>query len=361
MSRRGITLLVAAGLALILGVLASVMPVPYVILVPGPPTDTLGAVPGGKDPVISVTGAKTYDSGGQLYLTTVGVEPGPCDAHPSLWQAMRAWFDSHEAVEPHQVICPPDQSSQSVQAQNANEMTQSQRDAMTAALLYLGYQPVTRQVILASVTSDAPSAKVLQAGDIVLAVDGKPVHSPEDLRAVVGKTPIGGPITVAVDRNGKKLVVHTTVTQDPSTHRPLLGVELDQNATFAKVEVKIGIDPNDVGGPSAGLMFTLGIIDKMTPGGLTGGKTIAGTGTIDGFGQVGPIGGIQQKIAAVSGYGPSNAPRVHASYFLAPASECADAVAAAPSSLVVIRVDTLSTAVAALKSIKAGRTDYPRC
>lgn len=362
MSRRGLTLLVAAGLALILGVLAAVLPVPYVILVPGPPTDTLGAVPGSTRPVVSVTGAKTYDdNGGHLYLTTVGVFPGPCDAHPSLWRALGAWFDSHEAVEPHQIICPPDQSSQAVEAQNADEMSQSQRDAITAALLYLGYKPVSTEVILASVSPGAPSAKVLQAGDIVLAVDGKPVRSPADLRALVGATAVGGPITVTVERGGVTKVLNTTTTSDPSTHRPLLGVQLDQNAKFKNVDVKIGIDPNDVGGPSAGLMFTLGIIDKMTPGGLTGGRTIAGTGTIDGFGEVGPIGGIQQKIAAVTGFAPPDAPRVHASYFLAPASECADAKAAAPSSLILIRVDSLATAVAALKAIKAGQTDFPRC
>jgi len=165
MSRRGITLLTAAGLALILGVLMFVLPVPYVILVPGPPTDTLGAVPKSTDPVISVTGAQTYDGGGHLYLTTVGVFPGPCSSHPTLFRALRAWFDSHEAVEPHQVICPPDQSSDAVQQENANEMTQSQRDAMTAALLYLGYKPRSLQVILASVSPSAPSAKVLRAGD----------------------------------------------------------------------------------------------------------------------------------------------------------------------------------------------------
>jgi Lon-like protease len=85
MSRRGITLLTAAGLALVLGVLAALLPVPYVILLPGPATDTLGPVPGSSTNVISVDGAKTYDGGGHLYLTTVGVEPGPCSAHPSLW------------------------------------------------------------------------------------------------------------------------------------------------------------------------------------------------------------------------------------------------------------------------------------
>src|SRR5436853_5917404 len=119
MSRRGITLVTAAGIALILGVLAALLPVPYVVLVPGPPTDTLGAVPGTHRPVISVDGARTYDAGGHLYLTTVDVVPGPCDEQPSLWQAISGWFDSHDAVEPHQLICPPDQSSQSVQAENA--------------------------------------------------------------------------------------------------------------------------------------------------------------------------------------------------------------------------------------------------
>src|SRR5437016_4945249 len=99
MSRRGITLLAAGGLALVFVVLAFVLPVPYVILVPGPPTDTLGNVPGRSAPVISVTGARTYDAGGHLYLTTVGVVPGPCDAHPTLIRAMKAWFNSHQAVE----------------------------------------------------------------------------------------------------------------------------------------------------------------------------------------------------------------------------------------------------------------------
>jgi len=361
MSRRGVTLLVAAGIALVLGVLAAVMPVPYVILLPGPPTDTLGAVPGGTQPVISVNGAKAYNSGGHLYLTTVGVFPGPCSDHPNLLRAMQAWFDHYEAVEPHQVICPPDQSSQSVAAENADEMTRSQRDAMTAALLYLGFKPVSRQVIFTSISPTAPAYKVLRAGDIAVAINGKPIHSADDLRRLIGSTPVGGPITVTVKRGGTTVNVHTTTTSDPSTHRTLLGVELDQTATFTDVDVKIGIDPNDVGGPSAGLMFTLGIIDKLTPGGLTGGRTIAGTGTIDGFGQVGPIGGIQQKIAAVTGHGPGGAPVVDASYFLAPASECADAVAAAPSSLVVVKVDTLATAVAALKAIKAGNTNFPRC
>jgi PDZ domain-containing protein len=117
--------------------------------------------------------------------------------------------------------------------------------------------------------------------------------------------------------------------------------------------VSIGIDPNIVGGPSAGTALALGIIDKLTPGGLTGGRTIAGTGTVDGYGTVGPIGGMQQKIAA--------AVKAGASVFFAPASECSEAKSAAPSSLTLIKVDTLSTVVKALEAIKSGSTDFPHC
>ena len=358
MSRRGITLLTAGAIAVILGVLAAILPVPYVVLVPGPPTDTLGNV--GSTPVISVTGMKTYGTGGHLYLTTVGVIPASCEHDPTLSQAIRAWFDSHQAVQPKQAICPPDQSSQQVQQQNANEMSQSQSDAQTAALLYLGVKPTALQLVVGDVTPGTPAATVLQAGDTIIAVDHTAVTGPEQLHNLIGAHRVGTTLTITIDRGGHKQDVEVkTVTASDGSGRPMIGITLDQHATFSTVHVRIGIDPNSVGGPSAGLMFTLGIIDKLTPGGITGGKTIAGTGTIDGFGTVGPIGGIQQKIAAATGHGP--APRVHASYFLAPASECSDARAAAPKGLVLVRVDTLRTAVAALKAIAAGSDNFPHC
>src|SRR4051794_24687481 len=143
MSRRGFTLALAGALAVVLGILMSVLPVPYVVLVPGPVTDTLGAI-GTKDApvqVVSATGAKTYPTQGHLFLTTVGVVPGDCNAHPTLWQALRAWWHEDEAVQPHQAVCPPGDSAAQVQQENEREMSQSQRDAITAALLQLGYKP----------------------------------------------------------------------------------------------------------------------------------------------------------------------------------------------------------------------------
>ena len=351
MSRRGITLLTAAGLVVLLGLLAALLPVPYVVLVPGPVTDTLGTI--GNTEVISVTGAKTYDTGGHLYLTTVGVIPGSCDKDPTLQDALRAWFDKHDAVQPKQVICPPGQSSQSVAAQNAGEMSRSQQDAVTAALLYLHYKPTSLHIAVGDITPKTPAASVLTEGDLILAVDGTPVTTPDELRTRIRSHAPGQALTLTVQHNHLTQTVHTTVISDPDTHQSIVGFTPDQLATFANVNVHIGIDPQAVGGPSAGLMFTLGIVDKLTPGPLAGGRTVAGTGTIDGFGLVGPIGGIQQKIAAAVHAG--------ATVFLAPAGECSDARSAAPKSLLLVRVDTLKTAVTALQEIAAGRTDFPHC
>lgn len=353
MSRRGVTFAVAALSTVVLAVLAAVLPVPYVVLVPGPVTDTLGTVPGGTKPVVSVTHGQSYPTDGHLYLTTVGVVPGSCDAHPTLLQALRAWFDSTEAVQPHQVLCPPGESSAAVQRQNERDMARSQQDAVTAALLQLGYHPATRRILVGSVTDGSPAANVLRAGDAIFAVNGDAVTSATRLRALIGAHPVGTALTVTIRRGGHQRDVTIRTIAEPSTGRPIIGITPDLHATFTKPRVTIGIDPAEVGGPSAGLAFSLGVVDKLTRGSLTGGRTVAGTGTIDGFGNVGPIGGIQQKIAA--------AVRAGATVFLAPAGDCADAVTAAPSSLTLVKVDTLATALHALAAIRAGSSDFPRC
>jgi Lon-like protease len=342
-------LLTAGVAATILVALAWVLPVPYVVLVPGPVTDTLGRV--GSTEVISVTGAQTYDDSGHLYLTTVGVIPGSCDKNPTLEDAMRAWFDRHQAVQPKQAICPPGESSQSVAQQNADDMTQSQQDAVTAALLYLHYKPVTQQISVGDISATAPAAAVLRDGDLILSIDETAVTGLDQLHTLINARPAGSTLTIAIDRHGRHIDVRAKTYSDSG--RTLVGFTPDLHATFTGVEVKIGIDPNSVGGPSAGLAFTLGIIDKLTPGSLSGGRTVAATGTIDGFGHVGEIGGIQQKVAGATRRG--------ATVFLAPAGECAQARAAAPKSLVLVKVDTLTTAVKALQSIAAGRTDFPSC
>jgi Lon-like protease len=355
MSRRGLTLALTAVLVVVLGILTSVLPVPYVVLVPGPVTDTLGTI--GRSPrvpVVSATGTQTYPTQGHLFLTTVGIVPGQCDAHPTLWQALRAWWRKDEAVQPHQALCPPGDTPQQVQKENEREMSQSQRDAVTAALLELGYKPATQHIIVGDVSSGMPAEKVLEQGDVVNTIDDKAVTDVAKLHELINARAPGSVLSIGITRDGKQRTVQVrTVRSTDGSNRPLIGITPDLSATFGKVNVKIGLNPADVGGPSAGLAFTLGIIDKLTPGSLTGGRTVAGTGTIDAFGTVGPIGGIQQKIAG--------AVKAGATVFLAPASECEDAASVAPKSLTLVKVDTLKTAVTSLKAIAAGSTAFSHC
>src|SRR3954447_15928110 len=206
MSRRGLTLSLAAGLVVLLGILTSVLPVPYVVLVPGPVTDTLGSI--GSTPLVAATGAQTYPTQGHLYLTTVGVVPGDCDAHLTLWQALRAWWHEDEAVQPHQALCPPGDSAQQVQQENQREMSQSQRDAITAALLQLGYKPVHSHVIVGDLSPGLPAEKVLRAGDVLDTIDGKAVTSVASLHQLVDARPVGSNLTIGITRNGKAQTVH---------------------------------------------------------------------------------------------------------------------------------------------------------
>jgi PDZ domain-containing protein len=361
MNRRSLTFGVAAVLLLAMLVLIARLPVPYVILVPGPVTDTLGQVPatdtangrpGGEVIRISGSNAHVQATTGHLYLTTVGLLPGSCSDDPTVWQAIKAWFDSTQTVEPKQVQCPPGESSAAVQEQGVEEMTQSQISAVYAALVELGHHPAGNRVVVLSIASGSPAAQQLQPGDLLLSADGTRIRTPQQLVDLIQAARPGSDVSLAVERDGARTSVRVATTRGPNG-KARLGISIASRPYFPGIDVTIGIDPNVIGGPSAGTALALGIIDKLTPGGLTGGRTIAGTGTIDRQGRIGPIGGIQQKVAAAVSAG--------ATVFFAPASECADAKAAAPSSLTLVSVTTLKGAVAALEAIKAGSSAFPHC
>src|SRR3954470_14962676 len=214
MSRRGLTLTLTAVLVVVLGILMSVLPVPYVVLVPGPVTDTLGSIR--STPVVSATGTKTYPTQGHLYLTTVGVVPGDCDSHLTLWQALRAWWHDDEAVQPHQALCPPGEAAQEVQQENQREMTQSQRDAVTAALLQLGYKPTHQHIIVGDLSAGLPAEKVLKQGDVLNTISGKPVTGVASLHQLINAQPVGSDLAIGITRNGTAKMVHvrTVRSQD---------------------------------------------------------------------------------------------------------------------------------------------------
>jgi PDZ domain-containing protein len=358
MTRRGMTFAIAGVLFFAMLIIAAKLPVPYVVLVPGPVTDTLGqttagdSITGKPGDVIEISGAKVQPTTGHLYMTTVGLIPGDCNDHPTLWDAMKAWFSSSEAVEPHQVQCPPGQSSAAVNEQGVNDMTQAQSDAVYAALTELGYHSTGNAVFIGSVMPGVPAASVLKPNDEIISVNGTAITGTQQLISLVQDVAPNGTVTLVVERAGKDQTVQARTTRG-GDGKARLGIDIESRSTFNGINVSIGIDPNVIEGPSAGTALALGIIDKLTPGGITGGRTIAGTGTIDRSGKVGPIGGIQQKIAAAVSAG--------ASVFFAPASECADAKAVAPSSLKLVSITTLHGAVLALQAIKNGSDDYPTC
>ncbi|GGK17137.1 hypothetical protein GCM10010124_07100 [Pilimelia terevasa] len=324
--------------AILVGVLLAGLlsaPVPYVILGAGPTVNTVGDADG--KPVIEVSGVPTSASAGQLRLTTVGVQ-----GRTDLIAAIAAWFDDREAVVPRELIYPPGRDEKEVDKQNAEEFTRSQTSAETVALRKLGH-PL--RITVTQVLPDGAAAGVLRDGDVITAVDGAPVTSGQALTAAVLAKPAGTAFRVGYTRDGRPATA--AVTSRAVDGKPRIGVQIEPRPPFS-LKIQVG---DDIGGPSAGLMFALGIIDKLTPEDLTGGKVIAGTGTIDDDGKVGPIGGIPQKLVGARAAG--------ATYFLAPADNCAEAAANPVAGLTLARVSTLDEALAALTDIRAGRTPRP--
>nr|WP_269810225.1 S16 family serine protease [Kineosporia rhizophila] len=222
-------------------------------------------------------------------------------------------------------------------------MTSSQESATAAALWALGIK-VPTTLTVAGTDPAAPAAKTLQEDDVILGVDGKAIGDLAQLRTTLADSEPGAEVRVRIRRDGQVRTVSTETTQNAEGDT-VLGIYIVPDFDFP-FDVKIQIE--DIGGPSAGMMFALGIVDTLTPGDLTGGKDIAGTGTIDADGTVGPIGGIRQKLVGARDAG--------AEYFLAPADNCNEVVDHIPDGLDVIKVETLDQARTDVEAIAKGDT-----
>ncbi|MFF5263245.1 PDZ domain-containing protein [Actinomadura viridis] len=347
MSRRAATLAVASVLVLVLALVGSLMPVPYVALMPGPTSNTLGTNEKGE-PLIKIEGRRTYPDQGHLNFTTVTYRGGP-GGRIDLFSALRGWLDGDVAVVPEETIFPKNESPKQVDEENTRQMRDSQQSAEAAALNELGIK-VGTQVVVDSVQKGRPADGKLRPGDEIVAVDGVPASSVPAVTGQMAKRKIGEPVTVTYRRAGKEDKATLTTVAAPDGRRAVVGIVLSDQYRFPfKIDISVG----DVGGPSAGLMFSLAIVDKLTPGPLTGGTFIAGTGTITPEGQVGPIGGIQQKMIA--------ARRAGATVFLTPKDNCADALAARPDGLRLVRADTLKSSISAIGAINSGKGEVPAC
>ena len=349
--RRAVTLAVSGTLLAGFAAGALVQPVPYAELTPGPTFNVLGTQDGATNgtPLITIAGHQTYPTTGQLRMVTVGVSEENYEM--PLGEAIAGWLNTDEAIVPKETIYPEGQTQQQSDAENTQEMTDSQDSAITAALGALNIKPTGSEVVVASVTDSSPAAGKLQAGDVIDTVDGTAISGGQtgmnEVTTIIQKVTPGAQVTFEITRDGKKQSV-TTGTQN-SGGKATVGISIESENVFP---FTVDIQLDNVGGPSAGMMFALGIIDKLTDTNLTGGRVVAGTGTIDANGNVGAIGGIQMKTIGARDAG--------ATVFLAPSGNCAEAKANEPAGLELVKVGTLKDALTALTDIREGKTP-PLC
>jgi len=345
-SRRFATGVWALVVALIALLILSFLPTGFVIQRQGPVVNTLGSAENaeGKDvPLISVSGAKTYPTAGALDLTTVQVV-GNREQTPSWFELALAWMDPAEAVLPVDSIFPAGTTTEQRNEENAALMVDSQKEATAAALSQLGYT-VDAHVGVGALPKDSPAAGILEVGDEIVSAGGTAIEDTAQLRSIINDGE-GAAVDLVIRRGGEERSVTITPARTESADGPvwIIGITTERDFDFP-IDVTIQLDR--IGGPSAGQMFALGIIDTLTPGELNGGKQVAGTGTIDATGTIGPIGGIRQKL-----YGARDA---GATYFLAPKKNCDEVVGHVPDGLRVIPVSTLDDSLAALDAIRTGR------
>ncbi|MDQ8702233.1 S16 family serine protease [Streptomyces sp. LHD-70] len=362
MPRRTATMLASTLMLIALLCAGVLIKVPYSEMTPGPTVNTLGEH--GGEPVLQVSGHKTYPTTGHLNMTTVRVTSA--DYNMNLFQAVYGWLAHDNIVVPHDTLYPDGKTEEQSSQENAEEFSQSQESAKVAALKQLGI-PVQTRVVVSTVAKAKPAQGKLHAGDVIKAVDGTAVKQPSDVAKIVTKHQAGEKVVFSVvpakeaaaaekagkEPTGTEQVAVTTEEADPKKgdKHAIVGIQAGTDHTFPfNIDIKLA----DVGGPSAGLMFALGLVDKLTADDLTGGKFVAGTGTITEDGKVGPIGGIEMKTVGARDRG--------AEYFLTPAENCGSAAKDIPDGLTLVKVKTIDDAVKSLKDIRAGRTgSLPSC
>ncbi len=322
------------------GVLIALVTVPYVSLGPGPTFDTLGEIDGKQ--VVDIEGTDVQKTSGHLNMTTVSQRD-----NLTLGQALTLWMSGREQLVPRDLVYPPDKSKDEIDKANNQDFKRSEDSAEYAALGYLKYAPA---VTVETVSKDGASAGKLKEGDAIDGVNGTPVSDMKQFQALMEKTKPGDEVVLDFRRkNAPPGVATVKLGSAPDKKQGVLGIGVVE-APWAPFTIDFNLA--NIGGPSAGLVFSLAVIDKLTTGDLSGSKFVAGTGTIDADGKVGSIGGITHKIVAAHEAG--------ATVFLVPADNCDEAKSAHEDGMDLVKVENLGGAVDALKALSAGG-EAPRC
>jgi PDZ domain-containing protein len=332
----------------ILTIATLLAPIPFVFFKPGVPDNVAGKI-------ISIKDVKTYPVNGKLFITSILVTNPDSPVFGA--ETLVNWATGPNVVLPKESVYPPIESADKAEINSQNEMESSKATATAAALRYLGYE-FQELYYISDIRDYADAINKLKVGDFITEIDGKKINEIEEIRSSYANKKIGDSLRITVEREDKQGNVSTITTEvnlvlnqdtaaETGEKKPAIGILVGTTARFP-VDVEFNLP--GVGGPSAGLIFAVGIIEKLTEEDLVRGRKIAGTGTITASGKVGGIGGIEEKMIGAS--------RVGATLFLAPRENCPD-IKHIPKGLKVIPVSTLSEALAALRA--PDNFKYPTC
>jgi PDZ domain-containing protein len=299
---------------------------PYYTEGPGPAREVV--------PLIHVDGPPLYSSAGTLIMTTVEYRQA------TAFTAFLAWLDPERRVISSEVLYPPGKTPEQEHDRSISEMDTSKIDAAYVVLHTVSGYPVDHGTgaLIEGVSAGCPAEGKLFAGDLIVAMNGEAVSSRAEALRAFDAVPLDSPITFRVRAAGETHDLTLTRGRCVSGDPPIVGITMVPNFPY-----RIRIESGDVGGPSAGMMYALGLYDLLTPGDLTAGRIVAGTGTIDLGGTIGPIGGIGDKVAAAQAAG--------ADIFLVPDGDLAGARAASDGSMEIVPVSTMQDALTYLRGL----------
>lgn len=340
MNQRTLAGIVAVPLVVALWAAAFFLPAPFVTYYPGQTADLIGAEDGAS---ITVEDHEVYPpTAGELRMTTASISRP--ETKVTLAEALLAWRDSDATVRPYDTVYSDDEDDQTSAQQSALQMTSSVDLSVAVALEALDID-VASTVQVGAIGDGSPAADVLQPGDIILAVDGEALTEPAQLGEIVRRAGVGATFDLTVKRDGSEQQVQITSTavEDEVTGETVARIGITPIQGFDFPFPVTLTPPPGIGGSSAGTMFALAVYDYLTPGNLTGGLDIAGTGTISLDGQVGQIGGITQKIPGARDAG--------ADVFLVPAPNCGEALQAARGSMRIVAIDTFDRALSTVEAL----------
>ena len=320
------------------------IPSPFVILAPGTPQNVLGEA-------IKISGTKTYPTTGKLSVTSVMVTDP--DSYITGFDIFYGWLDNQRAVLPRQEVYPDGETAAEAVKQGAAEMNGSQINATAAALSYLGYKSASKLAVV-DVNKESKAQNVILVNDQVLTIDDRKFESTTELLQFLDNKKPGDYVTVKVNRKGVELTKKITLSSRDDGSA-FIGINIQEQFVFP-FDVKIKLE--ETGGPSGGLIFAIGVVDKLTAEDLIRSRNIAGTGTITTTGNVGPIGGIAEKIIGARDFGVE--------IFFTPIENCQDisnfealGQGKGEKAIKIVPVATLAEAIAVLKLPENSK--FPTC